>query len=185
MRAFVAIDIPEAIQAGLAAVRDRLKSAGVEAAWSQPRGLHLTLKFLGEVDEELTPGILQALDLALSGAKRLRLSIEGVGTFPNPASARVVWAGIAGDVGRLATLQAAVEQTVVGVGLARDNKPYVPHLTLGRIKRIRDRDRWFNELERLENLTLPAFDATSIGLIRSLLGPAGAVYRELGRVALK
>ena len=98
MRAFIAIEIPEAVKEGMAAVQARLKSAGVDASWPRPEGIHLTLKFLGEVSEERVPQILQALALALSGTERFRLGVEGVGTFPNPASARVVWLGITGDV---------------------------------------------------------------------------------------
>jgi 2'-5' RNA ligase len=185
MRAFIAIEIPEAIKAGMAAAQARLRSAGVDAGWSRPEGIHLTLKFLGEVREELAPELLGALTLALAGAARFRLSLEGVGTFPNPASARVVWLGVTGEVGRLVALQAAVEQAMVEAGLERDDRPFTPHLTLGRVKRIRSRDLWLKGLEGVKNFKLPGFDVTEISLIGSELRPTGAVYRELGRVVLK
>jgi len=185
MRAFIAIEIPEATREGMAAVQARLKNAGADASWSRPEGIHLTLKFLGETSEERVPEILQALALALSDIERFRLRIEGVGTFPNPAAARVVWFGITGDVGRLVALQAAVEQAMAGLGVARDDRPYTPHLTLGRIKHIRERDVWLKGLGGLKDSQLPGFDVAAVSLIRSELRPAGAVYRELGRVALK
>ena len=185
MRAFIAIEVPDAVKEGLAAAQGRLKSAGVEASWSRPEGVHLTLKFLGEIDEERVPEIMQALAHALGDSERFRLGIEGVGTFPNPVSARVVWLGIAGDVGTLVALQAAIEQATAGLGLERDDRPYTPHLTLGRIKRIRKRSVWLQGLESVRDFKLPGLDVAAVSLISSELRPAGAVYRELGRVALK
>ncbi len=183
MRAFIAIDIPEEATAAIAAVQAQLRSIGVAAGWSRPAGLHLTLKFLGEVPADRATEIVQALTLALGGMERFRLCLAGVGAFPNPASARVVWLGIAGDTGRLVALQAAVERVMVGLGLARDDRPYVPHLTLGRIRRIRNRDAWLKELAGLKDFKLPGFDVTAISLIRSELLPTGAVYHELGTVS--
>ena len=185
MRAFVAIEVPEPLKVAMAAVQRRLKDAGVDASWSRPEGIHLTLKFLGEVREELAPELLGALTLALAGAARFRLSLEGVGTFPNPAAARVVWLGVTGEVGRLVALQATVEQAMGDLGVEREVRPYTPHLTLGRVKRIRRPDAWLKGLEGVKNLKLPGFEVTAVGLIRSELGPGGARYRELGRVALK
>lgn len=185
MRAFIAVEIPEAIKEGMAAVQARLRSAGVDAGWSRPAGIHLTLKFLGEVGEERVPEIMQALALALIGTKRFRLCIEGVGTFPNPASARVVWLGVTGDVDKLVAVQAAVEQAVVGLGLEPDCRPYTPHLTLGRIRKIHKRDAWLKGLAAIGDFKLPGFDVTAASLIRSKLGPTGATYRELGRVSLQ
>jgi 2'-5' RNA ligase len=185
MRTFVAIEIPDVVKEGLAKAQDRLKGAGVDAGWPQSEGIHLTLKFLGETSDQRVPQIVQALALELDGAEPFRLSPKGVGTFPNPASARVVWVGITGDIGRLVALQAAVEKAVVGMGMERDDRPYTPHLTLGRIKRVRKPDVWLKELEGIKNFRLPGFDVTAISLISSELRPSGAVYREFGRVALK
>jgi RNA 2',3'-cyclic 3'-phosphodiesterase len=185
MRAFIAIEIPEAITQGMAAVQDRLKSAGVEASWTRPGGIHLTLKFLGEVSEERVQESLQALSVALRDTEGFRLGVEGVGTFPNPANARVVWFGITGEVGRLAGLQAAVEQAMADLGMERDDRPFTPHLTLGRVKLIRRRDAWLQGLQGVKGSRLPGFDVTAVSLVRSELKPTGPIYRELGSVALK
>jgi 2'-5' RNA ligase len=185
MRTFIAIEIPEAVKDGMARAQDRLKSAGVDASWSRSEGIHLTLKFLGETRDERVPQILQALALEVGGTERFRLTPEGVGTFPNPAAARVVWLGVKGDADKLVALQAAVDQAMIGLGGEPDGRPYTPHLTLGRIKRIRERDAWLKGLEGVKGLNLPGFDVTAISLISSELRPTGAVYRELGRVALR
>jgi len=183
MRAFIAIEIPAALKDGVAAAQSRLKGAGVDASWPRPEGVHLTLKFLGEVGEGRAPEIMQSLALTLIDTKRFRLRLEGIGTFPNPASARVVWLGITGDVEKLVALQAAIEHAMAGLGLETDGRPYTPHLTLGRIRNIRDRAAWSRGLEGVRDFKLPGFDATSISLIRSELKPTGALYRELGKVS--
>lgn len=184
MRAFIAIEIPPAIKEGMTGVRDRLKGAGVDAGWSRPEGVHLTLKFLGEVSEARVPEIMRALALALCGTGRFRLGVEGVGTFPNPASARVVWLGLAGDLKALFALQANVEQAMAGLGLEREVRPYAPHLTLGRVRHVRSPEIWLKRLAGVRSIKLPGFDVTAVSLIASKLGPAGATYRELGRVPL-
>jgi 2'-5' RNA ligase len=184
MRAFVAVEIPESLRERMMAVRDRLLNAGVEATWVRPAGIHLTLKFLGEVREERVPDILEALALAAADKGRLRLGIEGAGTFPNAPSARVVWLGITGETVRLAELQSAIERAMVGLGFASDDRPFCPHLTVGRVKRIRKREIWLRELEGVKDFALPGFDVVSFSLISSELRPGGAVYREVGRLAL-
>lgn len=184
MRTFVAIEVPQEFKAGLAAVRDRLRGAGADASWSNPDAVHLTLKFLGEIDGERVPQIMRALESAASGTGRFRLHGEGVGTFPNPAAARVVWLGVAGDVDRLLALQAAVEGALADVGVERDSRPYTPHLTLGRIRRIRTRDAWLAALAEVGGVRLPGFEVAAVSLFSSELKPGGAVHRELGSVAL-
>ena len=184
MRAFIAVEVPEATRAGMSAVQDRLRGDCVDARWSRPEAVHLTLKFLGELGAERVPGIMEALTRGLGSAERFRLRAEGVGTFPSPAAARVVWVGIGGDVARLAALQDAVEAAMAGLGIEREPRPYRPHLTLGRVRRVRRRDAWLKRLEELRDLELPGFDVAAVSLVESVLGPSGAAYRELGRVAL-
>jgi 2'-5' RNA ligase len=122
---------------------------------------------------------------AAEGTGLLGFSVSSVGTFPNPIKARVVWIGLAGDIDRLTRLQVAVENAMVLLGMAREERKFAPHLTLGRIKNIRSRDRWTNTLEEVKDISLPGFEANSISLMKSELKPSGAVYTEMGRVELK
>ena len=184
MRAFIAIEIPDAVKSGMADAQTRQRRAGVDAGWTRPEGIHLTLKFLGEIGDEQAQATLRALTEGLGAAGSLQLGIEGVGTFPEARSARIVWVGLTGDVARLAALQAAVERAAVDVGFEPETRPFTPHLTLGRIKRIDDRARWLKALEGLKDFKLPGFTVTSVSLMQSELRPAGAVYRQIGGVAL-
>ncbi len=184
MRTFIAIEIPEDIKRQMAEVQRGLRSSGVDASWPRPEGIHLTLKFLGEVLEERLSEILNSLRSAAQGTGAFRLEAAGAGAFPNAKTARVVWIGLSGDVDKLSRLQSAVERAMTDIGFAREDRKFTPHLTLGRIKYIRSRDGWLKALDEIKDIRLPAFDVDAVSLMKSELKPSGAVYTEMGRVEL-
>lgn len=185
MRTFIAIEIPDDIKKQMAETQRRLNTGDLDASWPRPEGIHLTLKFLGEIPESKVGDITKALELASEGVGRFRLEIAGMGAFPNARSPRVVWVGLTGDLDKLKTLQAAIEDSTVRVGLDREDKPFKPHLTLARIKYIRSRDGWLRSFEQVKDVKLPGFDVTAISLMKSELKRTGAVYTEMARVELK
>jgi 2'-5' RNA ligase len=184
MRLFIAIEIPEEIKKQMAEAQRRLQGIGVDASWTRSEGIHLTLKFLGEIPESKVPEIMSALTGAAGGLGRLRFEVAGVGVFPNPRNARVVWVGVSGDIEKLTGLQAAVEDAMARLGMKREERKFTPHLTLGRIKYIRSQKSWLGALEELKDIRLPGFEVTSVHLMKSELKPAGAVYTEMGRAEL-
>ncbi len=118
MRLFIAIEIPDEIKKEMVKVQDQLRKANIDASWTRAEGMHLTLKFLGEVPETKIAEIVSGLQKAAEGIGQFRLEVKGVGTFPNPRNARVVWIGLSGDIGKLTKLQEAVENAMAGIGLA-------------------------------------------------------------------
>ena len=185
MRSFIAIEIPDEIKKEMVRIQEQLRIAKVDASWPRVEGMHLTLKFLGEVPETKITEIVTGLQTAVEGIGQFRLEVKGVGTFPNPQNARVVWIGLSGDIGKLTKLQGAVEDAMARIGLERDKRKFTAHLTLGRIKNIRSRDQWLAVLAEFKDKSLPGFDATAVSLMKSELKPAGAVYEEIGRIQLK
>jgi len=185
MRLFIAIELPEDIRRSIATVQQRLKTAGVDANWTRPEGIHLTLKFLGEVPEAKVAGILQGMTDAARGAGPLRLEVSGAGAFPNVKVPRVLWLGLEGDIEKLAALQQAVEDAMAAAGFEREDRTFSPHLTLARIKFPRPRDHWQQRLEAIQGVRLGGFEADHVSLMMSELHPAGAVYTEAGRVELR
>jgi len=185
MRSFIAIEIPDKIKKELIEAQSRLKSSGVEGSWPRPEGIHLTLKFLGDVLQTMIPEIMDGIRQSAAGIAPFRLDVGGIGAFPGPKNARVAWIGLAGDTETLKRLQVAIEDAMARLGMEREERAFTPHLTLGRIKYIRSRDRWLKALEEMRDIKLPGFDVTSISLMKSELKPSGAVYTELGRVELK
>jgi RNA 2',3'-cyclic 3'-phosphodiesterase len=185
MRSFIAIEIPDKIKMEMVKVQEQLRLSKVDASWPRPEGVHLTLKFLGEMPETRIPEVMNGLRTAAEGIGPFQLEVKGVGTFPNPKNARVVWIGLGGDVEKLVKLQLAVEDAMARINMAREERKFTPHLTLGRIKFIRSRDKWLKALDECKDISLPGFDVTGISLMKSELKPSGAVYTEMGRVELK
>ncbi len=184
MRTFIAIEIPDEVKKQMAEAQDRLKGSGVEASWTRPEGIHLTLKFLGEVKEQRIPEVMNALASAAAGMGRFRIEVIGGGAFPNQKNARVVWIGVSGDLDRLMALQSTVEEAMAGLGMEREDRKFTPHLTLGRINYIRSRDAWVGALDALKDIRLSGFEVNAVSLMKSELKRSGAVYTEIGRVEL-
>ena len=184
MRAFIAIKLPEDVLSELPRVQDRLRRSGVEASWVRPGGIHLTLKFLGEVDESQQGEIFDALQKAAAGISRFRIAVAGAGAFPNSRNARVIWIGITGDLAPLATLHAAIEEAMAGLGFKREDRKFTPHLTLARIRQGRSQSKLQTTLEEIKDTSLSAFEVAGVSFMKSDLQPSGSVYTELGRVEL-
>ena len=129
MRIFIALDIPPEIRKRLAEYMERARSYAPEARWARVEGLHVTLKFVGEADEEL----VRQMKGALAGVKTppFEVKVESVGFFPNAKAARVFWAGVDGGE-TLARLAAEIDARLSKLGIAKEHKPYHPHLTLAR-----------------------------------------------------
>jgi 2'-5' RNA ligase len=185
VRTFIAIEIPEETKKAMAEVQARLKGSGAEAIWTRPEGIHLTLKFLGEVPEENIGEITAALTQVVEGRARFRLKAAGIGVFPNEKNPRVVWIGISGELDKLRRLQVRVEEQMVRLGFEPEDRRFTPHLTLGRIKHLLLRRSWMHALDGVRDVSLPEFDVTAIRLMKSELMPTGAVYTELGSAELK
>ncbi len=184
MRLFIAIELPPEILQGIAKVQEELRKTGAAANWTRPEGIHLTLKFLGEVEELKTQEILQALSGAAQGSGKLNLEVAGAGAFPNIKNPRVLWLGVAGDIDKLSALQVSVENAMTGLGFEREERKFSPHLTLARIKFPKPRDNWQQKIEGIRDVKIGAFEAAHISLMKSELKREGAVYTEVGKVEL-
>lgn len=176
MRAFVAIALPDDVRDNLAALAQRLRAAGVKARWPRRENLHLTLRFLGD----LTPERAAAVAAALAGTSRreapLPLAVRGVGVFPNVRRPAVVWAGVHTDGDALTRVQAAAEAAAQAAGLPAEQKPFHPHVTVGRLRDPRRPGRLPALLAAEEAFRGGEFLAEAVVLCESELTPKGAVY---------
>ena len=190
MRAFVAVDISQQARRSLADAVESLQDQGVGGVrWVRPSGIHLTLKFLGEIDPGLRDDILGALRRAAGERSSFRLVLSGLGAFPRPEAARVIWAGLGGDVDQLEGLQRDVDREVSPVaGVALEKRPFAPHLTLGRVRdnvSSTERRRIGDTLNSVSLASTPSWPVTEVHLIRSTLTPVGATYDVLGTCTLE
>ena len=135
MRLFVAIELPDRVRGALAAAIDDLRSTvRGPFRWVGPDGIHLTLKFLGDVPETGVEALVTGLAGASLTVQPLELHLEGAGTFPPGRPPSVVWAGLGGDLAALNALCDAVEAAMAGAGMSAETRTFRPHLTLARVR---------------------------------------------------
>jgi 2'-5' RNA ligase len=186
MRAFAAVDLsPEIKRALEALIRNVRKNAG-GVKWVGPGAMHLTIKFLGEIPEDKA-GTVGTLLEGLAGTHRpFLLKLKGTGTFPpgGGLNARVLWAGVVEDPG-LMGLREALEDEFERAGFPREDRPFHPHMTLGRVKSPDGLERVLRELERYGTVDLGEMMVARITLFQSVLKPSGPEYRVLTEAALE
>ena len=182
MRLFVALPLPEPVKAAVAQVQRELKSAVRSAAvrWTPPEQIHLTLRFLGDVAASVLPELENALSRACRGVSPLELTACGAGAFPDDARPRVLWIGLSGQLDRLGSLQARIENETAPWG-QREERDFHPHLTLARIKDARPVDvrPIAQALSRLHARHLSSWHVGEVELMRSELTQYGAKHSTL------
>lgn len=189
IRAFVAIEMPEEARAHLAGVVRRLQDANLNGLRaSRPEGIHLTLKFLGDIPRQQLGPIESALRAALEEHVPFRLTLGEPGVFPNANRPRVLWVGVNGDVGALEALAGAVEEALEPLGFPRDKRGFNAHLTVARIRDgtpVGDRQIAAEVLHAKAEDSTTEIDVNAVSLMRSTLRPAGAIYDRLVSLPLK
>jgi len=179
MRAFIAIDLPEPLHAALAKAQQGFSSAVREARWTRPEGIHLTLKFLGEISDAQTKQVVEAL-VQIGLFEPFSVEVKGFGFFPRAQRARVFWAGVTAPPA-LAELAARVEDGMVKIGFAREDRAFSPHLTLARFQVPRPQQALEAAIAARVNTSLGKFEASEFFLFESKLSPQGAQYRKVMR----
>ena len=190
MRLFIALELEPVVRERLRQTQDGLRRS-VDAhwvRWVQPQNIHLTLKFLGEVEAPKVKQISPAIEAEAARHGPSRFIVAGVGAFPNPERARVLWVGLQDPAGCLAGLHMGMEAALDGAGFAREGRAYTPHLTLGRVRDGTGREALARLAQALTST--PGFEpvASSSGqviLVRSDLRPDGAAYTILSRHILR
>ncbi|MCH8060887.1 MAG: RNA 2',3'-cyclic phosphodiesterase [Chloroflexi bacterium] len=180
IRAFVAVEMPEEAVAHLAGVVRRLQDAKLSGVrTSSPAGIHLTLKFLGDISGQQLGPIENALRAALKDHGPFRLTLGEPGVFPNANRPRVLWVGVNGDVGALEAVAGAVEEALEPLGFPRDKRGFNAHLTVARIRDgtpARDRQQAAKALHAKAEDSIVEIEVNAVSLMRSTLRPTGATY---------
>jgi RNA 2',3'-cyclic 3'-phosphodiesterase len=181
MRLFVAADIPEDVRSAIGALVENLRPVCRSARWVRVEGLHVTLKFIGEIAPEKAEAIKTAL-AAVPLAGPIAMNFHGLGFFPNERRPRVLWAGI--DAGaELAALAAAVETSLVPLGIPREQRAFSPHLTLARFESPRGLDLLRAAIEAAGPLAFGGATAREFHLYQSILKRGGAEYTRVATFA--
>lgn len=189
MRSFVAIELPEQVKDGLASLRGELKRAEHSfVKWVGAEGVHLTLKFLGNIPARQVTEISDTIAAAARGVPPFCLEVARLGAFPNLKQPRVLWVGIRGELATLLQLQQNIDSGLTALGFTQEERPFAPHLTLARLRQTASpaERKAFGELAASASFeTGYPFDAKAVSLMRSQLTPGGAIYTRLSVIELQ
>lgn len=181
MRTFIALEPPESLRREAVRLGRELAGHFPGVRWSSPENIHLTLRFLGEIDPRELAKLVSSVNAAAVGTGRLDLRVGRFGWFGPDRSPRVLWLGIE-DNPSLAGLAARLERELVAAGFGRADKPFKAHLTLARIRKPLPRQPDRSAVERIARREWPAWTAESLEVIKSTLTPEGPVYETLAVV---
>lgn len=179
IRSFIAIELPEVIRTQLKDLQDNLKTCRFKVRWVRPENIHLTLKFLGNIDETDIEKVRGTLTSRVDRFTPLSLSVKGVGVFPGIRRPRIIWSGMGGQLSALAALQKALAEDLAAIGFQQEKRAFKAHLTLGRVKGAIDALKLRDAIQAFNNFESEIFTADKIFLFKSDLKPGGPVYSKL------
>jgi len=180
IRVFLAMDPPPEVLQRIADIQEVLKKTfRGSISWVRPEGIHLTLKFFGDMAAEDLSPISEVVSGQAAGTHPLHLNIRGLGVFPGIRRPRVLWLGVGGEVTRLIALQRVLDQGFETCGIKQEERPFRAHLTLARIKSPQGLSGLDKVLEEKEAESAGSFEAKGLILFKSDLTPKGAIYTVL------
>ena len=188
LRTFIAIQLSAELKRQISELQAELKRQVPDLhglSWVNPEGIHLTLSFLGDIEESQVESITSVLRKAAEPVQAFRLEARGLGGFPTPERLRVLWLGLGGEAEATRALQqlhATIEEGLVGVGFAREGRAFTPHLTLARVRERAAGGPLAKLVRKEQDRTVGGFRAGSVSLMKSDLHPKGAVHTSLVEV---
>lgn len=185
IRSFIAIDISHDIRKALNKFVSKLKHTGEDVRWVRIEGIHLTLKFVGNIKPHMVNEILRAMENSVNGIGPFKVEVKGTGVFPNLKKPRVFWVGVNEETGKLERLAANIEKELKNLGFKEEERKFKPHLTLGRVSQGVKAGKLCDIINDEADRNFGAFEVREIILFKSKLTPTGAEYAKLGAVSLK
>lgn len=188
MRSFIAIDLPKEIKDYIALLQQKLKKSDADVKWIAPVNVHLTLKFLGEIEDKEKNQITSILSEISLNHSPFSLNLGSIGTFPNVRHPRVIWVGLNKGDFELKEIVRGLEERIEKIGIPKEDKPFASHITIGRIRTNLNRNKLIQSLTAIEKNSEkenPRFLVTKITLFKSTLTPKGPVYEAVNETTLK
>jgi 2'-5' RNA ligase len=184
-RTFIALDPGTAIRQRMVALQENLARTGAEVKWTEPVNLHLTLLFLGEVDNRELMPVCQAVKKAACQVLSFELAIEGTGCFPNMRRPRIVWIGVGAGSTEVRALHAAIEAPLLELGCyRREKRKFTPHITLGRVRGDKTATPLAAALAQKQTFQAGATLIREVHVMSSEPAAKGPVYSVISRASL-
>jgi RNA 2',3'-cyclic 3'-phosphodiesterase len=180
MRTFIAIELPQEIKDSLGRLQTKLKAAGADVKWVEPKNIHLTIKFLGEIAEPTKDQVSAVLEKICRSRKAFEITLSSCGAFPNISSPRVIWIGVDQGNSQVKEIAQAVETDLSVIGIPEEEREFSSHITLGRTRSSKNRPELATLLSEISLKPLKEqFPASKLTLFKSTLTPRGPVYEVL------
>ncbi|MBN1162078.1 MAG: RNA 2',3'-cyclic phosphodiesterase [Dehalococcoidales bacterium] len=188
IRSFIAVELPVELKQALSRLQAKMKSASAPVKWVEPGNIHLTLKFLGDINVEITGRIAAALEDATRGEHPFDIGVSGLGAFPGLKNARVVWVGLTRELEKLEQLQKRIEAGLTPLGFPPEGRPFTPHLTIGRVRDYARPDDRLALGEMIGGISLEKeyeIGVKAVHLIKSQLTREGPIYSKISTITFK
>ncbi|MXY49355.1 MAG: RNA 2',3'-cyclic phosphodiesterase [Gemmatimonadetes bacterium] len=184
MRTFIAVEVPVSAKDRIAQLVNRFKTTGTDIKWVEPDNIHVTLKFLGNIGTDKPAVIRDGLSAALDSAGTFDLKLGRIGAFPDMNRPRVFWVSIVEGRDELVAMQQRIETELHARGFVREERPFSPHLTIGRVRSPRGLAKLTDLVRDMAFETEP-FTVKRAALVKSDLKPDGPVYTVIDHVELE
>ncbi len=188
VRIFYALELPADVRERIAAHVAELRAAtepSLKISWERTEKLHLTLKFLGEIEAARLEAVARAASRAAEASVKFEVSLREAGAFPASGNPRVLWLGLHDASGHLAELQERLESECEREGFAREKRPFRPHITIARIRFPNAAARHLGRVHREREFAPAVFGVSEFVVMQSQLGAGGSRYTPLSRHELK
>lgn len=181
MRVFIAIDVTDDLRKGLTGIQEVLKKKGLKARWMVPENIHLTLKFLGEIDREQLKALEENVEEIVFKRESFKLTLAGLGVFPGIKRVRVLWIGVKSEKDKLHQLWKDMEKRLAGAGFPEEDRGFSAHLTLARFRNQEKSTLLRQVIEEYKDYELGDMQVDCLNIYQSHLTPQGPVYKRIAR----
>lgn len=180
VRSFLAFELPPEIKDQVRLVSEGLKRSSLDIRWVRPDNIHLTIVFLGDVQERDISAIGREAGKVCGGFHPFEIHLKGLGLFPDRRRPRVLWLGYDGDIERMTSLRDVLQERLSAFEIKEEKRPFKPHLTLGRFRNPGKSDPGLDDtLNRHGDFSSPSFRVNELVLFKSELRPQGPEYTRL------
>lgn len=179
IRAFIAIELNTEVKNVIAEIEKNLKLSGADVKWVKPDIAHITLKFLGEINQTQIITIKEIMSEITADCPCFKLGVCDLGVFPAIKSARIIWIGIKEGEEEILKLATILEEKLSVAGFPKENRPFSAHITIGRVKSPINRSDLASRIQQMQNIPKILSSVTNIILFKSILTPSGSIYEPL------
>ena len=184
IRAFIAIPLDPKIQHSIERMQDHLKKSNNDIKWVKPENIHITLKFLGDIDTKQINSIKQILSNCTHNTRPFKVELSQLGAFPNIDRPRTLWVGLKDSKQRLNQISMSLEKTLGKIGFQTDQKPFSSHITIGRIRSSKNIDALSKSMSSYQISENCTQTISKIILFQSTLCSEGPIYQSLHQIKL-